>query len=459
MQLLTWRQHVRDILLLSLPVIGGQIGMTMMGQVDALMIGKLGHLFLSAASLANSIFFIITVICFGITYAISALVSEAVGSGEGAKAGLFLRQGVWAGLFLAIITTTMGYFSADLLPYMGQPEADVALAQSFLRIISLSTPFMVTFIVYKQYADGLSRTMPGMLITFFMLLMNIGLNTLLIEGRWGLPAMALDGAGWATLLSRLAGMLVFMAYVHGTSAFKGVGGVAPEGVSGEEKENFSWRPNFAHIKQILALGVPMGFQFFFEVAAFAGATIIIGWQSDASVARAAHQIALGVVSFTFMIIMGIASGASIRVGTFKGMEDQGNLLRAGVSGLGLGVIFMGVATLLILTFRNDIAVLYGVDEPEVLRLVAGLMIIVAIFEVLDGIQGIASGLLRGMQDVRFPTILTFVAYWGVSLPLSYLFAIPLGYGVYGAWTGFIFSLLIVAVGLSGRFLYLARKPL
>jgi MATE family multidrug resistance protein len=456
-KILTYRQHARDILVLSLPVVAGQIGMTLLGQTDALMIGKLGHVHLSAANLANSVFYILTVVCFGITYAISSLVSEAMGSGEPAKAGLFLRQGVWAGILVAALTTALGYFSADLLPYMGQPPADVALAQPFLRIIGLSTPFMVGFIVYKQYADGLSRTLPGMVITMGMVVLNVLLNYLLIEGHWGLPRLELEGAGWATLFSRLAGMLAFMGYVHGTRAFQGYGGGFTAHVRPEDRPYFSWRPHGGTIAKILSLGLPMGFQFFFEVAAFAGVAFIIGWQQDASVARAAHQIALGVVSFTFMVVMGIATGASVRVGTFKGMGDRENLLRAGLSGIGLSVVFMGLATVAVLVFRHRIGALYGIQEPEVLRLVAGLMLIVAVFEILDGVQGTASGLLRGLQDVRFPTVLTFVAYWLVSLPLSYWLALPMGWGVYGAWTAFIFSLAIVAVGLSARFWYLAKR--
>jgi MATE family multidrug resistance protein len=455
--LLSYRQHTRDILVLSLPVVAGQIGMTLLGQTDALMIGQLGHVYLSAANLANSIFYILTVVCFGITYAVSSLVSESVGSGEPHRAGLFLRQGLWAGLAVAAITTALGYFSADLLPLMGQPPADVALAAPFLRIIALSTPFMVVFIVYKQYADGLSRTVPGMTITMGMVVLNVVLNWLFIEGRWGFPRMELEGAGWATFLSRLLGMLAFMGYVHGTRAFNGYGGESAAAVSAAEKQFYRWHPDFAAIRKILSLGLPMGFQFFFEVAAFAGVAIIIGWQQDASVARAAHQIALGVVSFTFMVVMGLSTGASVRVGTFKGMGDRGNLLRAGLSGLGLSVAFMGTATVLILVFRHRIGYLYGIEEPEVLRLVSGLMLIVALFEILDGIQGTASGLLRGLQDVRFATGLTFVAYWIVSLPLSYWLALPLGWGVYGAWTAFIFSLAIVAVGLTARFWYLAKR--
>ena len=454
---LSWRQHARDILVLSLPVVAGQVGVTLLGQTDALMIGKLGHVYLSAANLANSVFYILTVVCFGITYAVSSLVSETVGAGDPDRSGLYLRQGLWAGAAVAVPTTALGYFSADLLLYMGQPPADVALAQPFLRIISLSAPFMVGFIVYKQYADGLSRTLPGMAITMGMVVLNVLLNYLLIEGKWGLPRLELEGAGWATLLSRLLGMVAFMVYVHGTRAFQGYGGQPTGTTTHEGKRYFSWRPDWAAIQKILSLGLPMGFQFFFEVAAFAGVAFIIGWQQDASVARAAHQIALGIVSFTFMVVMGLATGASIRVGTFRGMGDRENLLRAGVAGIGLSVVFMGLATVLILIFRNHLGSLYGIEEPEVLRLVSGLMLIVAVFEIFDGIQGTASGLLRGMQDVRFPTALTFVAYWLVSLPLSYWLALPLGWGVYGAWTAFIFSLLIVAVGLSARFWYLAKR--
>lgn len=444
-----YSQHIRETALLSLPVIGGQLGLVAMGQADSMMIGHLGPVYLSAANLANSIYFIITIVAIGATFALAPVISEALGAEKPEEAGHYLRQGFWVGALISVITGTLAWFAADLLPYMQQPPEDVVLAQSFLRVLACSTPFMIIYCVYKQYTDGLSLTLVGMFITILGLVINVAINYILIEGRWGFPRMELTGAGVGTLIGRICMAAVFMVYVHWAPRFKPMGG-----------QSGSWKPDWGLIGKLLKLGLPIGFQFFFEVAAFAGTSLMIGWLPNADIPRSAHQIAMGVASMTFMVVMGVASGASIRVGNYKGSGDLQNLRRAGISGLMMGTAFMMVATILILIFRHQIPGFYNVDEPEVLAITAQILLIVCAFEILDGLQGVASGLLRGMQDVEFPTYITFVAYWLVSLPLSYYFTFNMGWGVYGVWMAFVVSLMVAATALTWRFFYLVRhsKP-
>jgi MATE family multidrug resistance protein len=211
------------------------------------------------------------------------------------------------------------------------------------------------------------------------------------------------------------------------------------------------------LAKIFRLGIPMGMQIFFEIAAFSGASIMAGWLANASEARAAHQIALNVSALSFMIVLGISVGASIRVGNALGARDYPNLRRAGNTALILGVLCMIVTATAMIVFRNQFPKLYGLQEPKVLHLAAGLMVIAAIFQLFDGTQGIAAGNLRGLQDVRFPTFMTFVAYWVIWIPLAWLLGFTLDFGIYGIWYADVIALAFAATVLTFRFWKLARQ--
>ena len=439
-----YRQHFRETLYLSLPVIIGQLGHVLMGFIDNLMIGDVGPVHLSAASLANGIFFILTVIGIGITFAITPLIAEADSAQQPEKVGQYLRQGVWVGLGISITIALGVYLSADLLKHLDQPEDDVRLAQSYLRILSVSVIPMIFFLVYKQFTDGLSLTRPAMFITLLGLGMNTLANWLLICGNWGFPGLELDGAGYGTLTSRVFMMLLMIGYVLRAKRFQ------------KYKVQMNWREFQPKVvRKILDIGLPSGMQYFFEVGAFVGAAILIGWMENGSANRAAHQIAINFASITYMIVTGISAGATIRVGNALGRKDLTGVRRSGMAGIYLGGAFMLASAGVFVVGKDFLPALF-VRDPYVLALAAKLMVIGAFFQLFDGIQAVGVGILRGIQDVRIPTLITFVAYWGIALPLGYLFGFPLGLGVEGVWYSFVASLIFASVMLTGRFLLLTR---
>ncbi len=422
----------------------GQLGVVLMGVLDNMMVGWLSYEHLSACSLANSIYFIVVVIAMGITNAVSALVAEADAAGQPARCALYLRQGLWVGLGSSFFTMVLLELSIHLLPFLGQPPQDVEMARSYLRLLYVSALPMILFLTYKQYTDGLSRTRVAMMVTVAGLVFNAAGNWVLIFGYGGFPRWELDGAGVATLLSRIFMLVLLVYFVHRGSKWGFP--ALPAG---------SWQPHKATILRLLRLGLPSGFQLFFEVGAFSGAVIMIGWLGTAP--RSAHQIVLNMSSVTYMVVTGIATGATIRVGNARGRQNLAEAREAGYAGIWLGGMFMAFAAIVFLLGRDVLPTFYN-KHPDVLSLTSGLMVMAGIFQIFDGVQAVGLGVLRGLQDVVVPMIIAFVCYWLVALPLGYVTGFLFGWGVIGVWLGLVISLAMAAVAFLWRFTRLTEPP-
>ncbi|MEM7368820.1 MAG: MATE family efflux transporter [Bacteroidota bacterium] len=437
-----WRKyvhHFRETFFLSIPVIIGQLGFMLMGFIDNLMIGDVGYIHLSAASLANSMFFFILVLGIGIVMAITPLVAEVHAAGDNKKVGDFFRQGSWVGLIVGIILGGLTFFSAELLPYLNQPPEDVALAKSYLQIISFSVLPLMLFRAGKSFAEGASLTRPAMYVVLAGLVFNVLANWLLIYGNWGFPRLELDGAGYGTLASRIFMMILMGAYLFTSKDFK-----AFRLLDGWHK----WQTKV--MRKILEIGLPSGLQYFFEVGAFVGASVIIGTMDDGSVQRAAHQIAIQYGALAYMVVSGLAAGSTIRVGNALGRKDFVSVRRAGMAGIGLGAAFMLVSAIIFLFGRNILPALFA-EDTRVLEIASVLMIFASAFQLFDGIQAVGLGILRGIQDVVVPTWIALGSYWGISIPLGCLLAFPLELGVVGMWYGFVVALVVASILLTARF--------
>lgn len=441
----TYRHHIRETLSLSIPVIIGQVGQYLMQFIDNLMIGQISYVHLSAGALANIFFFVLTILGLGITFAISPLVAEADGAKQNKKVGEYFVHGIWVSLFASVILGLAVYFGADLMFYMDQPGEDVELAYSYTQILSYSVFPMLLFLVAKQFADGLSLTRPAMYITLLGLGFNTFVNWLLIFGNWGFPRLELDGAGIGTLASRTFMAILMVLYILYHKRFK-------DYPLREGWLKLKWEP----MKKILDIGLPSGLQYFFEIAAFGGSTLMIGWLTDGSANRAAHQIALQMAAMAYMVVLGFSAGASIRVGNALGRKDYVYVRYAGLAGILLAAVFMAMAGVVFLLGKDAFPTLFT-DDPFVISVASKLMMIAGAFALFDGIQGVGVGILRGIQDVRIPTIITFIAYWVINLPVGYFLGFTLGLGVYGIWYGFVISLAITAFFLTWRFRILTRQ--
>jgi len=431
------KKHIVSTLNLAYPVIIGQLGVIMMGVVDSLMVGKLGAAPLAAAALGNSLTFIVLIIGIGLSMAVTPLVAIAVGAKKYEDCGIYFRQSLLINTFFSIIITVLVFFASDLIGFFDQPIDVQVQAQSYMKIIGLSSIPLMLFQSYKQFIEGLSVMRPAMIITLLANIINAFANWVLIFGKLGFPALALDGAGWATFSSRLFMALLMMAFVMNDKFFK------------QYDVSFHFKSiNWPVIKKIISLGLPSGFQYFFEVGAFSFAVVMVGWLGTKQ--QAAHQIAINLASISFMAVLGISAAGSIRVGNAVGKKDIRETRRAGFTASLLGASIMFFSGLIFILFRNFLPTLY-VNDEVVISFASSLLVIAALFQLSDGIQAVGIGILRGLTDVKIPTVITFIAYWIVGLPVGYLLGFTFKLGVQGVWIGLLSGLTTSAVLLTLRF--------
>ncbi len=431
------KKHIVSTFQLAYPVIIGQLGIIMMGVVDSLMVGHLGAAPLAAASLGNSLAFIILIIGIGVSLAVTPLVAIAVGANRFEDCGVYFRQSLLVNSVLAILIILVVYFAADLIQYFNQPVEVQIQAKSYMKIIGFSAVPLMFFQTYKQFIEGLSVMRPAMIITLIANLVNAFANWVLIFGNLGFPALELNGAGWATFGSRLFMALALMGFVMNNKFFK------------QYDVSFHFKNiNWPVIKKILSLGLPSGFQYFFEVGAFSFAVVMVGWLGTKQLA--AHQIAINLASISFMAVLGISVAGSIRVGNAVGMKDIAETRKAGFTASLLGASIMLVAGVIFILFRNFLPTLY-VNDEIVISYASSLLIIAALFQLSDGTQAVGIGILRGLTDVKIPTAITFIAYWIVGLPVGYLLGFTFELGVQGVWIGLLLGLTTSAILLTLRF--------
>jgi len=431
------KKHIVSTFQLAYPVIIGQLGIIMMGVVDSLMVGHLGAAPLAAASLGNGLAFILLIIGIGVSLAVTPLVAIAVGAGKFEDCGVYFRQSILVNSILSIVIALAVYFAADLIQYFNQPVEVQIQAKSYMKIIGLSAVPLMFFQTYKQFIEGLSVMRPAMIITLIANLVNAFANWVLIFGNLGFPALELNGAGWATFGSRLFMALALMGFVMNNKFFK------------QYDVSFHFKNiNWPVIKKILSLGLPSGFQYFFEVGAFSFAVVMVGWLGTKQLA--AHQIAINLASVSFMAVLGISVAGSIRVGNAVGMKDIAETRKAGFTASLLGASIMLVAGVIFILFRNFLPTLY-VNDEIVISYASSLLIIAALFQLSDGTQAVGIGILRGLTDVKIPTAITFIAYWIVGLPVGYLLGFTFKLGVQGVWIGLLLGLTTSAILLTLRF--------
>ena len=431
------KKHIVSTFQLAYPVIIGQLGIIMMGVVDSLIVGHLGAAPLAAASLGNSLAFIILIIGIGVSLVVTPLVAIAVGSNKFEDCGVYFRQSLLVNSILSVIIALIIYFGADLIRYFNQPDEVQYQAKYFMRIIGFSAIPLMIFQTYKQFIEGLSVMRPAMIIVLLANIINAFGNWVLVFGNLGFPALGLNGSGWATFSSRVFMALALMGFVMNNKFFK------KYDVSFHFK-NINWPV----IKKILSLGLPSGFQYFFEVGAFSFAVVMVGWLGTKQLA--AHQIAINLASISFMAVLGISVAGSIRVGNAVGMKDIAETRRAGFTASLMGASIMSVAGITFILFRNFLPTLY-VNDQVVISFASSLLVIAALFQLSDGVQAVGIGILRGLTDVKIPTAITFIAYWIVGLPVGYLLGFTFELGVQGVWIGLLLGLTTSAILLTLRF--------
>ncbi len=431
------RNHVIDTINLAYPVMIGQLGMIMMGVVDTIMVGGLGATPLAAASLANSLFILVLIIGLGISYAVTPLVAISIGANKLSDCTVLFRQSFVINLSVGILLMIITIIFSDLIKYMNQPAEVARQAISYTKILGYSMIPGMLFQTYKQFIEGFSVMKPAMLITLLANIINGIVNWVLIYGKFGFPKLELNGAGWATFSSRIFMGIVIMFYVINSKKF-----------SRYKLELNRYRFNIHIIKKILDLGIPSALQYVFEVGAFSFAVIMIGWLGTKQLA--AHQIAMNLASISFMAALGISSAGAIRVGNAVGKQDVSEVRKAGFTAIILGASLMACSGVIFISLRKFLPSLY-INDPVVIQYASVLLIIAAIFQISDGTQAVGIGILRGLTDVKGPTVITFIAYWVLALPTGYLLGFTFHLQVVGVWIGLLIGLTASGTMLTIRF--------
>ena len=437
--------NIRYTFLLAYPVIIGQLGMMMMGVVDSMMVGRIGAEPLAAASIANSLFILIFIIGIGISSAITPLTAISIGALKYEECGSIFRHGLLINSLTSLILAIIIIGSAGLIRFLDQPEKVAVLAEPYTVILGLSVFPSLVFMAYRNFIEGLSVMRPAMIITLLANIVNFIVNWLLIYGNWGFPELGLNGAGWATFSSRLFMMVMLIIYVNKTEFFKKF-----------DMSLRKFKANISTFKKILNLGIPGGVQYFFEVGAFVFAAIMIGWFGTEQLA--AHQIAINLASISFMSATGISAAGSIRVGNAVGKRSIKAIRDAGFTAIILGGSVMAGFGILFVLFNKLLPAIYISDEG-VLSFASNLLFIAAMFQISDGVQAVGIGILRGLTDVKVPTIITFIAYWILAVPIGYFLGFVMNMQVYGVWVGFFVGLTASATLLTLRFNSRSRKKI
>ena len=431
------KDHLLKNLSLSFPIMISQLGHITVGVFDSLMIGKVSVSQLAAVSLATSIFSFILLFCIGLSYGITPLISS---SDRGKKyVSSILYNGMLVNVISSILLVSFVILTKHLLSYLGQDKEVLFHTYSYLDIICISLIPLILFQTFKQFIEGLGFTKPSMYISVISNVINVVLNAVLIFGLFGFPRLEIIGAAYATLISRVIMFLLILIYCLNDRRFS------------KYILKRKFLVNLNHIKDIFRIGFASGLQYIFEVGAFSVATVMTG--SIGAIHLAAHQIALNLASISYMIASGIGSASMISLSYYDGKRNFEDMRRSGFASFLLVFILMIVSALVFIIFRNYLPVLY-VDDSSVINIASTLLIIAGLFQISDGIQAVGLGILRGIRDIKKPTIVTFISYWIISIPLSYFLGIEYGYGVYGIWIGLSIGLTLAAIFHVTRFNYL-----
>lgn len=437
---------------LATPVILGMLGHQVVALVDNIMVGQLGSAELAAVSLGNSFMFVAMSLGVGFSTAITPLVAEADGAGNRERGKSSFKHGLFLCIVLGLALFAVVMFAKPLMYVMKQPPEVVDLAMPYLTLVAASLVPLIIFQGFKQFSDGLSMTRFPMYATIVANLVNVLLNYMFIFGKFGAPELGVVGAAIGTLVSRVV-MVGYLWYL----------------LSRKEKSRYFvtnikiFTLSKAMLKKLLNLGFPSAMQMFFEVGIFTSAVWLSGILGKNP--QAANQIALNLASMTFMVAMGFSVAAMIRVGNQKGLRNFRELRRVAISiGLLTSILALVFAVFFIL-FNGELPKIFldynsvtdFADNHEVVAIAAQLLIIAAIFQFTDALQVVALGALRGMQDVKIPTVITFIAYWIIGFPISYYLSMETSLESMGIWIGLLAGLSASGIMLFIRFNYLSKK--
>lgn len=428
--------YYKDILRLAYPISLGQLGNVLANMADSLMLGNYDADHLAASAFSFNIFITVLLFLMGFSIGITPLVAQAAGNRNTSELAKIFKNGfvtnvVFGGIALLVLLSL--YL---LMPYMGQEEQVIRLSQPYFILLSMSLVPLIFYIYLRQYIEGFGFTRPAMYFSFISNSLNVFLNYLFIEGHGGFAEMGITGAGYATLISRVILPLMIIGYIFRKKVLRQI-----------MLRALVVKVSLVECFDIVKLSFPISVQLTVEVFAFASAAVAIG--TIGADELAAHQIAIILAAVSYIIMTGVGSSATIIIGQYVGINKLETLPKLARAVARISLTFMGGMGLIYFLFRVELPHLFLSEaDLHIADIATSLLVITAIFQLPDGLQSVYLGVLRGMKDVWYPTLITIVAYWGVSIPLGRVLAFTYGYDEVGIWLG-----LVGGLTLSATFLY------
>jgi MATE family multidrug resistance protein len=432
--------QVRPILALALPLVGGHLAQFAVGLTDTVMIGWYGVEELAALVLASSYHFTIFIMGSGFAWAVMPMVAAAAGTADDTQVRRVTRMGLWISILFGLAALPLYIWSGPILRALGQDPQVAANAEIYLRIIAIGLIPSLLVSTLRSYFAALGRTQIVLWVMLGSALLNAALNWALIFGNWGAPELGIAGAAIASVAVQIAAILALMAYARTATR--------PYALF----QRF-WRPDRTAFARVFRLGWPIGLTNLAEVGLFSASAFMMGWVG--TTALAAHGIAITLASATFMFHLGLSNAATIRAGRAYGQRDEPELRAGAAAAIALSLVMALLTVAAFVTFPEPLVRLFldptEPEAPAIVALGATLLILAGLFQLADGAQVMALGLLRGVQDTKVPMIFAALAYWAAGIPASYLLGFTFGWGAPGIWSGLVLGLVIAGALLMWRF--------
>jgi MATE family multidrug resistance protein len=440
-----WRRELVETVKLAAPMAATQLGQIAMMTTDLALLGRLGDHVVAAAALAHTVLFAAFTLGLGLVSAVAPLASQAFGARKPRLLRRSVRVGLWAALMAGVPLTAVQFWGEDILLALGQPPASAELAGRYLAGLAWCLMPSWAFIALRNFMSAVNRPEPALWITLAAIPLNALLGYALIYGAFGAPRLGILGAGVATTAVNLAMCAAAVWLAYACRSFKKY-----------RVLGCFWRPDWTLLRQLLIVGLPISGAFLLEFGMFAAAALLMG--HIGATALAAHAIALQTAAILFMVPFGISLAATVRVGRAVGRRDAVGMRRAGFAAVGLAIAFMAAMTLMVAVFRHAIPPLFlGADAAaETAALAATLLALGATFFLTDGIQTVAAGALRGLNDTRVPLAIAALSYWVAGFGAGCALAFGAGLGAVGVWIGLSIGTTVFAALLLSRFHALTR---
>ena len=436
----TYQDHTGAIWKLGMPLILSNLAMFAIHITDTVMLGWYDVTALAASTIAGTLFFVTFIVGAGFAQAVTPLVAAAAEDDDDIQVRRVTRMGLWLSIFYGLVVTIPFFWAEDILIAIGQDPDVARLAHIYLQIVIWQMVPALIVMTFKAFLAAMEHTAIILWATIGTAILNGFINYALIFGNWGMPELGIQGAAIASLTVNLITVLILVAYIMK---------VLPQF---ELFKNF-WRSDSEILKRVFLLGWPIGLTSLAEGGLFAASAVMMGWIG--AIELAAHGIAIQLASLTFMVHLGFSQAATVRAGRALGRHDELSLRRGGVTAIGMSAFFAVATSLIFLAIPETLVSLFlDPNEPDravLLRIGASLIMVAALFQLVDGLQVLALGLLRGVQDTTVPMFMATISYWVIGLPVSYLLAFTLGMGGVGLWLGLVIGLAVAAVLLLWRF--------